>query len=246
VLVNGRTVIAVELMKGTNDGPLKGEAGTLEPTRKKVGVLMYERLAMNDENQATEQWAYVDPSTMIGQLGQRPKALPPTRPAMAQGLPGAPIVAIAAADAQEQANLEVVRKHNDAFNARKAADVMAVFADAAMESDQAAPADTRGKKDLEKSLAALWKAFPDAKIDVPRLWAAGAYVAAEGKLTGTHSGPLGGLPKTGKKVEMEYAEIFKLEDGKITEMWRFWNQAAMAKQLGLGGPATAAEPAQKR
>jgi predicted ester cyclase len=96
---------------------------------------------------------------------------------------------------------------------------------------------------MAKGLTMFWKAFPDGKIEVPNAWAAGEYVVVEGKFTGTHTGPLGKMPKTGKKVEMAYAEIFELKDGKIVELWRFWNQADMAKQLGMGGPAKGAAPA---
>src|SRR5689334_24607026 len=41
------------------------------------------------------------------------------------------------------------------------------------------------------------------------------------------------MPKTGKKVTMQYAEIFKLKDGKVTQVWRFRNGVDMAMQLGL-------------
>ncbi len=241
VLVSGRTVLGILLMKGTNEGPLRGEAGELPPTKQKIGVVMYERIAMNDDNKATEQWAYFDPGTMLGQLGHR-KGMP-TRPPREQSLPGAPIVVIAADDDRERANLALVRRGNDAFNAKKAADLMALFADDAVEADQAVAADVRGKKAIEQALLGLWKAFPDARGEISSMWAAGDHVVAELRFTGTHDGPLGPLPKTGKKVAFQYAEIFKLKDGKIAELWRFRNAVAMAQQLGAGGPAKAPGPA---
>jgi steroid delta-isomerase-like uncharacterized protein len=233
VLVNGRSIISVNLLAGTNDGPLKSPMGELPATKKKLGVLLYERFAIDDENKTAEQWAYSDPATLLGQLGHLPKGAPPVRPAMDKGIVEAPVIVVAADDDKEQANLAVVKQQNDAFNGKKAGDVLALFSDDAIESDQAAPADSRGKKELEKGLQMFWKGFPDVKIDVPNLWAAGDYVAVEGTFTGTNTGPMGKMPKTGKQVTLHYAEVFKLKDGKITETWRFWNGVAMARQLGL-------------
>ena len=239
VLVSGRTIMSVLLMQGTNDGPLEGGGGSLPPTKQKIGVLMYERVAMDDENKLAEQWAYTDPATLLGQLGHRKGA--PVRPVLEQGLAGAPVIAVAADDAKEQANLAAVRKVIDALNAKQAADAMAGYADDARLADQAAPADLRGKQVLAQVLQARWKAFPDGKLEVPSLWAAGDYVVAEGTFTGTNTGPLDKLPKTGKQVRMQYAEVYQLKDGKIALQWRFRNAVAYDRQLGIE-PAKTAPP----
>jgi steroid delta-isomerase-like uncharacterized protein len=233
IVVNGRTIIAVVLMTGTNEGPLKTPMGELPATKKKVGALVYERLAMNDENKATERWGIGDPATMMSQLGQLPKGAPPMRPAMDKGMAGAPVIIVAADDDKEKANVAAMKKQNEAFNAKKAADAMAMYADDAMEADQASEKDVKGKKNIEKGLQMFWKAFSDGKIDVPNVWGAGDYVIAEGTFTGTNDGPMDKMPKTGKKVSMQYAEIVKFKDGKIAEVWRFRNGVDMAMQLGL-------------
>jgi len=236
IFVNGRNILAVMLMSGTHEGPMKTPMGEIPATKKKFGALMYHRLAMNDENKATEEWSYFDPATMMGQLGLSPKEAPPSRPAMEKGMEGAPAIIVAADDDKEKKNLETVKKSNDAFNSKKAADAMAFYADDAVESDQATGTDAKGKKEIEKGLAMFWKAFPDVKVDAANMWAAGDYVVVEGSFSGTNDGPMGKMPKTGKKVTGHYAEIIKLKDGKITEMWRFRNGLAMAAQLGLIKP----------
>lgn len=233
VFVNGRNVLAVTLMGGTHEGTMKTPMGDVPATKKKIGSLMYHRLAINDENKATEEWSYFDPTTMMGQLGLLPKEAPPVRPAMEKGLDGAPIVVVAADDDKEKQNLETVKKANEAFNSKKPADAMAFYADDALESDQATGADAKGKKEIEKGMQMFWKAFSDVKAEAKGSWAAGDYVIVEGTFTGTNDGPMGKMPKTGKKVTGQYAEVFKLKDGKITEVWRFRNGLAMAMQLGL-------------
>lgn len=233
IFVNGRHVIAVSLTSGTHEATWKTPMGEVPATKKKYGQLMYQRLAINEENKAAEEWVYFDPSTMWGQLGLSPKEAPPVRPAMEKGMDGAPVIIVAADDDKEKANLETVKKANEAFMNKKSAESMAFYADDAVESDQASAADTKGKKEIDKGMTMFQKAFPDLKMEVKGQWAAGDYVIVEGKFSGTNTGPMGKMPKTGKPVTGEYAEIFKLKDGKITELWRFRNGLAMAMQLGL-------------
>lgn len=235
LLVSGRNVLGVSLIGGTHEGPMKTPMGEIPATKKKFGTLLYQRLAFDDENKVTEEWVYLDPATMMGQLGLAPKGAPPSRPVMEKGMEGAPEIVVAADDETEKKNLETVKKSNEAFSSKKGADAMAPYADDAVESDQAGGADAKGKKEIEKGMKEFWKAFPDLKIEVPSMWAAGDYVVVEGTFNGTNSGPLGKMPKTGKQVTGQFAEVFKLKDGKITQVWRFRNGMAMAMQLGLGG-----------
>jgi steroid delta-isomerase-like uncharacterized protein len=235
LLVNERNVLGVSLIVGTHEGPMKTPMGEIPATKKKFGTLLYQRLAFNDENKVTEEWVYLDPATMMGQLGLSPKEAPPSRPVMEKGMEGAPEIVVAAGDDKEKQNLETVKKSNEAFAGKKGAESMAPYADDAVESDQAGGADAKGKKEIEKGMKVFWKAFPDLKLEVPNMWAAGDYVVVEGTFSGTNSGPLGKMPKTGKKVTSQFAEVFKLKDGKITQVWRFRNGMAMAAQLGLGG-----------
>ncbi len=233
VMVSGRNIFGVGLMTGTHTGTLKTPMGEIPATNKKIGQLMFHRIAISDENRATEEWAYYDPSTMMGQLGLLPKEAPPMRPAIEKGWEGAPIVVVTADNDAEKKNLEAVKKSNDAFAAKKVADSMASYADDALESDQANEKDAKGKKDIQAGAEMFQKAFPDLKIDMPDMFAAGDYVVGQGTFSGTNTGPMGKMKPTKKAVTGHYAEVFKLKDGKITEVWRFRNGMAMAMQMGL-------------
>ena len=239
VMINGRNIMAVELSTGTNSGPLAMPGMPEMPaTNKKVGTLFFHRLAIDDANKATEEWAFEDPTTFMGQLGQLPPPPkgPATRPAMDKGWDGAPIVVVAADNDAEKKNLEVVKKLDDAFAAHKVDDMTALLADDFVESDQAEAKDVKGKKDAEKSIKDFIKAFPDIKTTSDGVWAAGDYVVETGVMEGTNSGDLGAMKKTGKKISVHYAEVSKLKDGKLTNMWRFRNGMAAAIQLGMMQP----------
>ena len=243
VLVNGKNILAAVLWTGTNEGAMKMPGMPDVPaTHKKVGTMMFHRLAINDDNKASEEWGFMDEATMMSQLGLMPKNAMPKRAAMDKGMDGAPIVVIAKDDDAEKANLEVAKKATDAFNAHKVDDMMAVVADNAVESDQADAKDNTGKKDIEKSLKMFWTAFPDVKANDVTAYAAGDYVAQTGTLDGTNTGDMGKMKKTGKHVSFPFAELMEIKDGKIQHLWRFYNSMQIAMQLGLV-PAPGAAPA---
>ena len=52
-------------------------------------------------------------------------------------------------------------------------------------------------------------------------------------LTGTHSGPLGKIPPTGKKVKIRGMQISKFKDGKMVERWGSSDELTLLKQIGV-------------
>jgi steroid delta-isomerase-like uncharacterized protein len=234
VMVSGRNILAVGMIQGTNSGPMEMPGAPAMPaTNKKVSQLMFHRLAINDQNKATEEWAYSDPMTMMGQLGMMPKGAPPVRPVMDKGWDGAPIVVVTADNDTEKKNLEVSKAMIEAFNARKVPEMLAMLSDDFVESDQAADKDAKGKKEAEAGIKMFQTAFSDGKITVDNSFAAGDYVVALGTFTGTNDHDAGPMKKTGKQVTLHMAEVMKLKDGKVTNLWRFRNSMAMMMQLGL-------------
>ncbi len=49
---------------------------------------------------------------------------------------------------------------------------------------------------------------------------------------GTHTGPGGPVPPTGKRVEADYVYIMDFEGGKIRHLTKVWNDAFSLKQWG--------------
>jgi predicted ester cyclase len=62
-------------------------------------------------------------------------------------------------------------------------------------------------------------AFPDASRSIDQLLAEGDRVILRETLRGTHLGPFGDLPPTGKQIEVTANVIYRIEDGKIAESW---------------------------
>jgi predicted ester cyclase len=63
-----------------------------------------------------------------------------------------------------------------------------------------------------------------------------AYVTT---MKGTQTGPMGGLPASGKKFTCVNIIIQRFEDGKVAETWVTWDNVAMLSQLGFFPPPPA-------
>lgn len=85
----------------------------------------------------------------------------------------------------------------------------------------------------------MLEALPDLHFDVHDVITAGDRVVARWTLHGTHVGPLNEIPATYKKVEITGMTMYRIEGGKLAEMYNEWDSLAMLRQLGLLPPPLA-------
>jgi predicted SnoaL-like aldol condensation-catalyzing enzyme len=76
--------------------------------------------------------------------------------------------------------------------------------------------------------------FPDARGEVLDVIAEHDKVAIHVRWQGTHQGTFGGVAPTGRRIEFEAVEIFRLQGGRIVEHWDVADRLAL--RAGLGGP----------
>ena len=224
VLVSGSDLLAIDRVTGTHDGDLKQSGVDVTKTGKKIGVLVFRHVKLDEQGRADERFEYADPLTIDAQLRGIDKALGARRPAQVPAWPGAPIVVTAQGSATEKANRAMWTKYATAFNAHKPDDMIAYWADDAIESDQADGADHHGKAKVLESITWFLNEYPDVTSEFSNVFAIGDYVVALGKCTGKN--------KAGKTLDNQFAEVAKIEGGKIARMWRFRNSHASAIQLG--------------
>lgn len=79
--------------------------------------------------------------------------------------------------------------------------------------------------------------FPDQHVKLQQLVAEGDLVAALATYTGTQTGPMGDFAATGKPVQAPFLAMFRIESGRIAELWVEWDNVAMLSQLGLFPPS---------
>lgn len=91
----------------------------------------------------------------------------------------------------------------------------------------------RGVGPWKELIAGLLRAFPDLHLTIEDQLVEGDRVAFRWSATGTHTGPLGEAPATGKSVALDGLIIDLLANGKVQERWEQWDQSLMLQQLGF-------------
>jgi predicted ester cyclase len=86
---------------------------------------------------------------------------------------------------------------------------------------------------LKGAIQMMRTAFPDLKMTVEDVWEIGDKVIARCRYTGTHRGPLGDIPSTGKQIDFEGMDIVRFAGGKCVEHWGINDRMTMLEQLGL-------------
>jgi steroid delta-isomerase-like uncharacterized protein len=96
-----------------------------------------------------------------------------------------------------------------------------------------------GRDAFKGFLAAYRRAFPDAHSTVEAQVAEGDTVVTRWRARGTHDGPLGPIPATGREFETHGITIERIEDGRIAEVWVARDELGLLRQLGVAPAAEA-------
>jgi steroid delta-isomerase-like uncharacterized protein len=129
--------------------------------------------------------------------------------------------------------LEVNDATYAAWNAHDPDAVAAVFAENAVLSEVGRPGEVRGRAAIRERAAMLLGAFPDFRLERIELVIDGDRHADRWVMTGTHRGPLFGLPATGRAVRVEGATFTRLgPDGLVAEDVHLTDFAGLMAQLG--------------
>ena len=96
----------------------------------------------------------------------------------------------------------------------------------------------KGRAAIREALSRDKAAFPDRTMTVDVLVEQGDTIAAEWTVAGTHTGPLvmpdsTELPPTGKRIELKGMELVQIRDGKAAVHHQYWDNMALAGQLGV-------------
>jgi steroid delta-isomerase-like uncharacterized protein len=91
----------------------------------------------------------------------------------------------------------------------------------------------RGVGAWKELVAGLLRAFPDLHFTIEDQLVQGDQAAFRWRATGTHTGPLGAAPPTGKSVVLDGLILDRVAHGKVQERWEQWDQSLMLQQLGF-------------
>lgn len=145
--------------------------------------------------------------------------------------------------ARLDANKDLVRRFTEATNAADWDALAEIVAEDFTRHSAATAGPAVGSRDefiqLEESFLV---SFPDQRVTERRLVAEGDYVAGLATYAGTHTGPMGEFPATGRAVEIPFLALFRIEGGRIAELWVEWDNVAILTQLGLFPPPPSPSP----
>ena len=91
---------------------------------------------------------------------------------------------------------------------------------------------TRGIEEVIAFNAGLFEGFPKLSVEVTGVVAEDDEVVVRGRLTGTHDGPFLGVPASGNAVDVPDVTMFRLADGRVTEIRYFTDLLAVMTAIG--------------
>jgi len=138
----------------------------------------------------------------------------------------------------EGAPVDLVERFYQAFDDGAIAQALALFADD-LETIDPGMETVHGISPFREYLETLKRAVPDAQAAVDRVHSAGNVVVVEGRFVGTFTGPLatpeGDVEPTGARVELRFADVSTVADGRIVAYHTYYDQLGLLTQLGLMG-----------
>ncbi|MGD2154477.1 MAG: ester cyclase [Gemmatimonadales bacterium] len=134
-------------------------------------------------------------------------------------------------DATLEANKELFRQYVEAYNNTEIGRLDELMTPDFVRHSQAAT-EVNSLEEFKESLRQGHEAFPDEHMEVHMLLAEGDKVAGYMTWTGTQQGAWGPFPATGRQAELKFIYLFRVEEGKLAEMWVEWDNVGFLTQLG--------------
>ena len=134
-------------------------------------------------------------------------------------------------------NEALVRSFVDAENSRDYTRIEELLADDFSRQSAATPeVVVTNRGEMIAFLKQNTATFSDYHNTIELLVAGEDLVAVKATLEATMDGPLGDIPPTGKAVRAPFMAFFRIEDGKLADLWVEWDNVGFMSQLGLFPP----------
>jgi len=92
--------------------------------------------------------------------------------------------------------------------------------------------EVQGLRAYVEGLEAVVRAFPDYRWDLRHLFVDGCWISAHFLDTGTHRDTFLGMPATGRTVSTQEFAVYRIDSGKIVEVWVAADNLRLLHQLG--------------
>ncbi len=122
------------------------------------------------------------------------------------------------------------RVWNEYFNGRDLTVLDQLFAEDVV--NHGLRGEPSGHEALQEVLQILERGFPDFRMEVLETCASGDRVFQRTIFCGTHLGEFYGLPASGRRVREPQMHMFRIEDGRISEIWAVRHELDTVRALG--------------
>ena len=135
----------------------------------------------------------------------------------------------------ESPNIEIYRAGHEAFNRRDFVAMTKQYADGITWTDHAQGRTFSTPREFQDDFLAEWVvSSPDILITGPRYIDAGQTVVCTFTVAGTHDGPLGPFPATGKEFALPLCEMWHFDSaGRVVGGDLYYDRVSLLTQLGL-------------
>jgi steroid delta-isomerase-like uncharacterized protein len=132
-------------------------------------------------------------------------------------------------------NVEAHRAGHQAFNRRDFQAMTEHYADRITWTDHAQGRTFRTRQEFRNDFLPGWvQTSADIRITDPHYFDAGQTVVAQFTVTGTHDGPLGPFPATGKRFALPLCELWHFDpSGRVLGGDLYYDQVSLLTQVGL-------------
>ncbi|HEU4897531.1 MAG TPA: nuclear transport factor 2 family protein [Actinomycetota bacterium] len=132
-------------------------------------------------------------------------------------------------------NVASHRAGHEAFNRRDFEAMTSQYADSITWTDQARGLTFRTPQEFRDEFLAGWvQASSDIQVTSPRYLDAGQTAVCTFTVTGTHDGPLGPFPATGRAFTLPLCELWHFDpSGRVIGGDLYYDQVSLLTQVGL-------------
>lgn len=138
-----------------------------------------------------------------------------------------------AATTAVQANKALVQRLYEGINEKNDDELLECYASDCVVHSGPGIEESTGREGVLQQFQVTRAAFPDIDASIEAIVAEDDLVTARIAYTGTHEGEFLGVPATGKDVSFNGTNVFRIEDGEISEVWPMVDTLGVLQQFGV-------------
>jgi steroid delta-isomerase-like uncharacterized protein len=128
-------------------------------------------------------------------------------------------------------NREIITRFEHAFRAGDQATIHELC-DPGLVDHNPAPDHGPTLDGFKRKVTGFKAIFPDLQEDLQDIIASGDTVATRWVVTGSQQQEFMGIPATGATIRVEGMNFYRLENGRVTDIWTQFDGVGMMQQLG--------------